>query len=223
MTFLNGDKNYSRTHSVWNKGIPCRASTKRKIQEHHLQHPELFKFWLGKKRSKLDRQKISEGHLSQKPWNKGLSKEELLKHYPKGFNLPKVPRYTKARREKLRIASTINGNGIILMQKNHLRPTSLENKFIELFNNSKLGMKYTGNGKYFINGKCPDFINIKKKIVIEVRHTKACKFYSKISFRKYASQRIEHYKKAGWKCFVFSEKALHAPNKILNNFKEEFL
>lgn len=75
----------NKSHTAWNKGKPCRQSTKLKIQEHHLAHPELFQFWLGKKRSKKTIEKLILSHVGKSSWNKGISREELLFHYPNGL------------------------------------------------------------------------------------------------------------------------------------------
>ena len=49
-----------------------------------------------------------------------------------------------------------------------LRPTSLEKIVINIIEKYKLPYDYVGDGKVFIAGKVPDFINSKNKVLVEV-------------------------------------------------------
>lgn len=83
------------------------------------------------------------------------------------------------------------------------RPTSLERQFIDFFQKYNLPYKYVGDGEFIIGGKCPDFINVNgKKICVEVRNRKVCKYYDKITPEEYEKERKEHFAKYGWKCIV---------------------
>ena len=99
-----------------------------------------------------------------------------------------------------------------------LRPTSLEKEMIEIIDRNNLPYKYVGDGEFILGGKCPDFININgEKIAIEVRSKEVCKYFTKISPKKYKRNRIEHFSKYGWKCFVFFGKL--DENEILNKLR----
>jgi len=83
------------------------------------------------------------------------------------------------------------------------RPTSLEQKLINLIKKHKLPYKYAGDGSFTIGFKCPDFINTNhQKICIEVRSKEVCRVFGKSSPKKYKEKQIKHYAKYGWKCFV---------------------
>jgi len=86
-----------------------------------------------------------------------------------------------------------------------VRPTSYENKISELCIKNKLPFIYTGDGRFLIGYKNPDFINKKEKIVIEVYHD-----YFKIkefgSCDNYEKQRYKYFAERGWKTIFIRTK-----------------
>lgn len=90
------------------------------------------------------------------------------------------------------------------------RPTSLEQKFIEIIQKYNLPYRYVGNGSFLIGCKNPDFINVNgDKSCIEV----ANRFHHK---GDWVDKRREHFKKFGWDCAVIFEDELDE-NKIIND------
>jgi very-short-patch-repair endonuclease len=254
MAFQKGDSNWSRTHEIWNKRIPCRESTKRKIQEHHLSHPELFQYWLGKRRSKKTKEKMPLFKKGSKPWNKRLSKEELAPHYPNGWNILHAQPLSKEAYRKIGIKqrgkyvspetckkitetklkryasgqttppmlgkhhSDATRNKMSRMQKarpseitrrcltRHI-PSSIEALAMKKFKQLNLSLKFTGNGKFTVGNKCPDFISIKNRIAVEV----FCKKH-KEDFREgcknWKARRRAYFARRGWKLIFLEQKEL---------------
>ncbi|TRZ54256.1 hypothetical protein D4Q76_02745 [archaeon] len=84
-----------------------------------------------------------------------------------------------------------------------VRPTSLENKFINIIRRKNLPYKYVGDGDFIIGGKCPDFIHTGGlKRCIETRPKAATPYWSGCSWEEYERKRIEHFAKHGWDCRI---------------------
>jgi len=91
------------------------------------------------------------------------------------------------------------------------RPTSLEQKFIEIIQKYNLPYKYVGNGSFLIGFKNPDFININgDKSCIEV----ANRFHHQ---GNWAEKRKEHFKRHGWECAIIFEDDIKDESKIIND------
>lgn len=91
-----------------------------------------------------------------------------------------------------------------------VRPTSFERRISELCIKNNLPFIYTGDGRFLINYKNPDFIDEKNKIVIEVFHS-----YYKIrdygSVENYMNFCRNKYESAGWKVIFIDENEVHLP------------
>ena len=86
--------------------------------------------------------------------------------------------------------------------------SSLELKFEEIVKRLKFPYKFVGNGKFFIERKCPDFINTNgKKIAIEVfwRGFKTKKCFHNNNLEEWKKQRQEIFSKYGWEIEFFDE------------------
>ena len=81
------------------------------------------------------------------------------------------------------------------------RPTRLEMKFIKLIKKYNLPYRYTGNGILWIAGLNPDFIHVRRNIILEV-------FGDYWHDKNDEVKRKEHYLKHGYKCFVIWEHEL---------------
>jgi very-short-patch-repair endonuclease/DNA-binding transcriptional regulator YiaG len=78
---------------------------------------------------------------------------------------------------------------------NNEYPNKEEKKLIYFFDKWNLPFRYVGDGSFKIAGKCPDFINEEKKLVIE--------FYGKLWHeQKDEAERIRFFDEYGWKCLV---------------------
>ena len=190
----------------WNRGMKGYTN-KGSFRKRMKKHPKAFRFpkgyrytsgMSGKHHSEATKKKIgiksgktrkgrfypNSGQFKSGmiPWNKGKTHPKLKKLWE-----------DKNYKEKT-VKSILKG----LMN----RPTSLEEEFIEIIKKHNLPYKYVGDGSFFIDCKNPDFININgKKICIEVANTY---HHSK----DYPKERIKHFKKYGWKCFVFRTNTL---------------
>jgi len=90
------------------------------------------------------------------------------------------------------------------------RPTSLEQKFINLCEKYNLPFRYVGDGQIWINGKNPDFINTNgKKELVEVLG----KYWHNIDETQ---DRITHYSKYGFKCIPVWEDDFLEDEKVLD-------
>ena len=102
------------------------------------------------------------------------------------------------------------------------RPTSFEQKIIDLCRKYNLPFKYVGNGKIWIEGKNPDFINTNgKKQIIETYFTK---WHTHLG--NYEEDRKIFFGKYGFKILFFTEKELYRNKnweKICLNKIKEFM
>lgn len=91
------------------------------------------------------------------------------------------------------------------------RPTKPELKFIEIINKYKLPYKYVGDGKFWLEGLNPDFVNCDgKKICVEIfgEYWHSPLLIPKLSYARTFTGRMKIYKKYGWKCIILWESEL---------------
>ncbi len=93
------------------------------------------------------------------------------------------------------------------MFKAHIKkPTKPEKVFQEIINNNNLPFKYVGDGEKVIGNKCPDFVHLTEKIVIEIfgraYHSPLYTFKKTMHYHQTYKGTIKHYKKHGYKCFI---------------------
>jgi hypothetical protein len=189
-----------RGYVPWNKGLNKESNIKIKeiIEKSRLTLIKMYEekkikpFMLGRKHSEETKRKISE------------SEKEL---YAKG----KIPYWLGKRNPYVSAANVRNWKNKEYREmviKNTLkacmrRPTCLEKQMIEIINKYKLPYKYVGDGSFLIGYKNPDFVNTDgQKICIEV----ANKFHHDMAW---ARDRVIHFNKIGWKCFIFFEDMNH--------------
>ena len=105
------------------------------------------------------------------------------------------------------------------MLKGHSnRPTSFEKIIINIVNKYNLLFKYTGNGKFWIGNKNPDFVNKKKKIAIEV-YSNYFKIRDYGSIKNYEKERSEYFDKYGWNTIFINEKEIKSEDIILGKIE----
>lgn len=90
------------------------------------------------------------------------------------------------------------------LKKYRTSPNKIESRIIELIKREQLPLKFVGNGDMWIQGRCPDFIHLNKKMVLEVfgEFWHNPKLNPRVSESKTESGTIEHYKRAGYDCRV---------------------
>lgn len=162
------------------------------------------------------REKISETH-------KRLIKEGKITIPWKGITR------SKEEREKMSLSKKLLWQNKEYREKNikntlkamFKRPTKLEQKFIDFFNENNLPFKYCGNGSLLIGFLNPDFYEINgKKICIEVSSEKFRKNIPKETTEEYEKRRTEHFIKYNWKCLVLWDKELNNEINLLNKIKD---
>ena len=98
------------------------------------------------------------------------------------------------------------------------RPTSLECKFQKICNMYNLNFIYVGDGKKFIGKYNPDFIDEKKRILVEV-------FYDWFKIKGYGSVdeyiifRGNYFKKYDYDTMFFDKNELKYPSKVYEKIK----
>jgi len=111
------------------------------------------------------------------------------------------------------------------LTKEHIRkvlkrnPKSLlEIKFESIIHKLNLPYKFVGNGEFFIERKCPDFINTEgNKIAIEVYYRKHKELF-RSGLEDWKNQRFSLFKKYGWQLIFFNEIQVNEDcvSKVLN-------
>lgn len=102
----------------------------------------------------------------------------------------------------------------------HQRPTSLEKKMIDFIQKHSLSYLYCGNGSLVIGGKCPDFFNVDgKKVVIEVSSKTNKRMYG-IEPQIYEKERINHFRKYGFKTLVIWAEELDNESSLSEKIKD---
>jgi G:T-mismatch repair DNA endonuclease (very short patch repair protein) len=100
------------------------------------------------------------------------------------------------------------------------KPNKKEQVLIKLLKSNNFPYKYVGNGKVWLSGKNPDFINVNgQKKLIELFgdywHNK--KHFPQSNDEQSLSQ---HYKKYGFKCLIIWEKELKNSEKVIQKIRE---
>lgn len=88
----------------------------------------------------------------------------------------------------------------------HKYPNSEEQKLIRFFNKWNLSFKYVGDGSFKIDGKCPDFINEEKKLIIE--------FFGELWHEETDEpERIKFFEQTGWKTLIIWGKEIRGKSR----------
>ncbi len=140
----------------------------------------------GKGWSEEIKKKLSESHKGQRAWNKGIKTGPNPEHSKrmKGRKLTREHiKKVLRRREK----------------------SSLELKFENIINTFNLPYKFVGNGDFFIERKCPDFVNTNgEKIAVEVYY-RGHKELFRNGLKEWKENREKIFSKYGWKLLFFNE------------------
>jgi len=184
------------THKEWhlkNRGTEKYRKRAKKISKSHK----------GKKINEKQRQALDRTGLI--PWNIGLTKETDERVKKNGINTGKTLK------KKWRVDFNFKKTMIKKILKGLMkRPTSFEKRIDELCIENSLPFIYTGDGRFLINFKNPDFVNHKDKVVIEVFHS-----YFKIrdygNIENYKEHCKKKYNSAGWKVIFIGENEVWFP------------
>ena len=170
---------------------------KRVLRENNIKIRSNVKYWKGTKQSDETKRKRSE---AQKISMKG-------KHTSPSTQFKKGHQLSKKSLEKMR--KSLTGRKLTKEHiKNclqHRSPSSLEIKFSNIIKKYDLPYLFVGNAKFFIERKCPDFINCNgKKIAVEVFYRKHKEYFSG-GLEKWKIEREKIFNKYGWKIEYFNE------------------
>lgn len=191
---------------VWNKNL-----TKKEDKRLDFHRPTTFKKgiipWIkGKKHSEESRKKMRIAHNENNYW------------YGKRLSEKHKKKLSEIRRKLIR-------EGKLNPLKNmDIRPTSPEKQFMSLIEKYSLPYKYVGDGKFWIEGINPDFINCDgEKIAVEIfgDYWHDSKKIKGLRWSRTEEGRKKILAKYGWKCIIIWEKELKnlSDKEILNKIQ----
>ena len=124
------------------------------------------------------RKKMSASAEGRSPWNKGKIYLKMRQHYQDPVFKEKmrkaisVPKSMEMRQKLSKTLKKLWKDPDFAKKKFaslQISPNKPELRLIHLITKNNLPLKYTGDGKYFISGLCPDFVGTKNpKKVVEV-------------------------------------------------------
>jgi very-short-patch-repair endonuclease len=111
------------------------------------------------------------------------------------------------------------------MNSRHVAQNKTEKSLQSLIDQITTGFQFTGDGQKIIAGKCPDFVNEKRKLIIELFgdywHSQKM---TGIPEKQHEQERIKLFESAGYKTLMIWEHELNDVQKLLqrlNNFFSE--
>lgn len=145
------------------------------------------------------------------PWNKGL------KGFGKEFGFQKGNTLGKLSKGRIGIKPSKETIRKILRR----RPMSgLEQKVQNVITKYNLPYKFVGNGKFFIERKNPDFININgEKTAVEVYCRKHKENIRKLSVDNWKKERQEIFSKYGWSIIFIEDWQTNKEKTIISLLK----
>lgn len=189
------------------KGVIHTPETIEKIKERIKQ-----RFPNGRKMSKENIQKLREFNIGHK-YNLGrkhtLEVRMARSKFRKEYSNRKEVKEKLSKEMKERWSNPKTRTSLIQKVLVRKEMSSLEEKFNNIIIKHNLPYKYVGNFAFFIERKCPDFININgQKIAIEVYYRK-----HKLNYGQAKNRTIENWKtertlifnKYGWQLLFFDE------------------
>jgi len=156
-------------------------------------HNEPLHTWRGRRRSEENKKKISEG--VKRAWADDVKREKIIKGV--------LEQYSK--------------NPFLLANRLHRRNiSSLEQRYINIFQELKIPIRFVGNGDLMIGRRNPDFVLDNKNILVEVYYRKHKEYLRGMSIDEWKSQRTRFFQSYGWETIYFDETESY---KDIVNFK----
>jgi very-short-patch-repair endonuclease len=232
-----------------NKGRTLSNETKEKMSISKLGHPSYLKHQT--KEAKLKISKALKGHYVSEITRKKFSKIHKGKHLSKeakekmskaklgkplseehknniskslkgkrlGYIPPEAQKLKQSLTMRNKWATDPNLRKKVFAKRDK---SSLEIKFEGICQKHNLPYKFVGNGDFFIERKCPDFINCNgEKIAIEVYCTKHKRRFKKIPEWQWKQERTAIFNKYGWKIIFFNELQVNEKD-VLTTLRGDF-
>ena len=237
-----------KSGNVWNKGltketdkrIETYGKKQSKTKKNNLKYKEI-----GTKNLQNDKSIYSiklEGKIDIKElkffYDLGLSQHQLAKIYKctqssislfmKRHNISNRGRKDGAYRRTLegkrkayeKVSKKMKGNKNWVggLHKRGGFPNKDEKKLIRMFRDNNIPLRFVGNGTFFIEGKNPDFVNVKKKKVLEYDST----FWHDSRPEGYDRLRNEVYCRNGWDLLIVTDDELKDEKELIIKIKDWF-
>lgn len=189
----------------WNKGVPQSDIAKKKNADNHIGRPVWNKGLKGK----------------QTAWNKGRNWPEEFKQRmsksKKGRHFNLTWEWTS---ERMSIISKRNWQNPIFRAKmlspelrkkrfHFCQPTRPEILIISVIDQLNISLQYTGQGEVWIGNHNPDFIDEKRKIIVELFgepfHDPKGAFFK--AGKMTENELLDYYKHHGYRCLVIWDRA----------------
>jgi very-short-patch-repair endonuclease len=233
MTFEKGyhpNTEFKKSCVPWNKGKHIKFNNALEEYRKNGGKPSM----LGKHHSEETKIKISKaksgkkGHVAWDKGTKGLIKHSeksrkaisealkgnqnwrFRKYSPKGRKNPEHSIIMKKLWQNENYRKKCLSN--LFLKNNEM--SSLEKKMLGIVQKFNLPYRFVGNGQFFIENKCPDFINCNgEKIAMEVFY-KGHKEYFRQGLQEWKDLRQEIFAKYGWKILFFDETQINEKNVL---------
>ena len=191
----------------WNKGIPLSLEARKHLSE----------IQMGKKINNNQRRGLEVGRINRKGQKASEKTREKLRLSHLGH---KMSNTTKMKKSKFMKKLWENDKAYRKQVLGRRNMSSLEVRVNNLINKNNLPYKFVGNGKFFIERKNPDFINVNgEKIAIEVFWKKHKEQFNNKNFEEWEKEREKIFKKYGWK-IIFIEGSNITNNEIIEIIKK---
>lgn len=211
----------------WNKGLTKESDSRiasygKKISVTKKNNPK-YRVIILKNMEKSRKLFVSIEEIKKLYYDEKLSQKQIAKKYnvsqgtillfmrkhglqarPKHTVLPNHFNSENLRKGYKKVSKALKGN--TNWKFSHKYPNSEEEKLIRFFNKWNLPFKYVGDGSFKIDGKCPDFINEEKKLIIE--------FFGELWHENLDEQtKINFFKSNGWNCLVIWGKEIKGKSR----------
>ncbi|MBE3128585.1 MAG: hypothetical protein IMZ60_02780 [Actinobacteria bacterium] len=189
----------NKGRNSWNKGLTKEVDNR--VKDSSIKNSETKK--------KMAKENKISGLFKKKGLDFVKDKERENTQYKNGCKRPDISGDNNPMKRKEVLIKNLGKRGM----------SSLEIKYNNLFNELGLDLKFVGNGNFFVGNKCPDFINEKKKIAVEVFYKKH-KEYFKGSCDKWIIERTKYFNSFGWN-IIFLDETESNKNKIMEKINND--
>lgn len=107
-----------------------------------------------------------------------------------------------------------------LMKAWKTTPNKLEQMFMDNYiKKFNLPLEFSGDGKFFVGRKCPDFINKENKIAVETRNKAVTHYLDHKTCLEYSSIRRGYFKRFGYKCVIIWDDEINSESIVINKLQ----